>query len=113
MKGKPMKTRFEAIILCLVALSLQNAGHAQGLQYPPQQNSLTSFASHVGGDILSFAATVGGDILYVFSSPLRLSQANGVKLFAFTATTTASVIWMDADIDSDFIERDEFYIKPV
>ncbi len=103
-----MKNRFEAISLCLAALALQNAGHAQGLRYSPKENSIIS----LGGGILSFAATVGGDILYVFSSPLRLSQANGVKLFAFTATTTASVIWMDADVDGDFIERDEFYIKP-
>ncbi|MCI0694787.1 phosphatase PAP2 family protein [candidate division KSB1 bacterium] len=101
-----------ATILCMSMLSLQNAGRAQGLQYPPKQNSLKADASHVGGDILSFAATVGGDILYVFSSPLRLKQKGGVKFLAFTALTTASVVWLDRDLEDDFNEREDFFVKP-
>ncbi len=107
-----MKNRFEAIILCLVALSLQNAGHAQALQYPPKQNSLKAGASHVGEDILSFAATVGGDVLHVFSSPLRLKQKGSLKLLALTAITTISVTCLDRDIDDDFSEREDFFVKP-
>ncbi len=107
-----MRNRFEAIGLCLIVLALQNAGHAQALQYPPKQNSLKAGASNVGGDILSFAATVGGDVLHVFSSPLRLKQKDGLKLLAFTAITTASVAWMDRDIDDDFSEREDFFVKP-
>jgi hypothetical protein len=110
--GKLMRNRFEAISLCLIVLALRNTGHAQGLQYPPPQNSLKADASHVGGDILSFAATVGGDILHVFSSPLRLKQKDGLKFLAFTAITTASVVWLDRDIDDDFIEREDFFVKP-
>lgn len=61
----------DAIIFCIIMLSLQNAGHAQGLQYPPKQNQFKLSASTIGGDILSFASTVGGDILHVFSAPFR------------------------------------------
>lgn len=107
-----MRNRFQAIGLCLIVLAVQNAGHAQALQYPPKQNSLKANASNVGGDILSFAATVGGDILHVFSSPLRLKQKGGLKLLAFTAVTTASVVWLDRDLEDDFSEREDFFVKP-
>jgi len=102
----------DAIILCIVMLSLQNAGQAQGLQYPPKQNQLKLSASTVGGDILSFASTVGGDILHVFSAPFRLRPDNGLQLLAFTATTTVFVTLLDRNIDGDFIERDDFHVKP-
>jgi membrane-associated phospholipid phosphatase len=101
-----------ATILCMSMFPLQNAGHAQALQYSPKQNFLKADASHVGEDILSFAATVGGDILHVFSSPLRLEQKDGVKLLAFTAFTTTSVIWLDRDLEDDFNEREDFFVKP-
>ncbi len=107
-----MRNRFEAIVCCIIVLALQNAGHAQELQYPPPQNSLKADASNVGEDILSFAATVGGDILHVFSSPLRIRQKDGVKFLAFTALTSASVVWLDRDLDDDFIEREDFLVKP-
>jgi membrane-associated phospholipid phosphatase len=104
--------RFYAAIFCMTMLSLQSAGHAQGLQYSPRQNSLKSFASNVGGDIWSFVSTVGGDVLYVFSSPLRLKQENGLKLLALSATTTVFVTTLDNPINGDFNERDDFHVKP-
>jgi len=102
----------DAIILCIIMLSLQNAGQAQGLQYSPKQNQLKLSASTVGGDILSFASTVGGDILHVFSAPFRLRPDNGLQLLAFTATTTVFVTLLDKNIDGDFIERDDFKARP-
>ncbi len=95
------KNRFYAIILYIIMLSLQNAGHAQGLQYLPKQNPLKSFAS-----------TVGGDVLYVFASPFRLRQEDSLKLLAVTAVTTVFVTLLDDRIDENFIERDDFYVKP-
>lgn len=35
-----------------------------------------------------------------------------MQLFAFTAFTTASVVWLDRDLDDDFIEREDFLVKP-
>ena len=103
---------YVALFIGTIMLSLQNAGQAQGLQYPPKQNHLKLSASTAGGDILSFVSTVGGDILHVFSSPLRLTQEDGLQLLAFTATTTVFVTLLDKNIDGDFIERDDFYVKP-
>ena len=95
------ENRFDAIMLCIIMLVLQNIGHAQGLQHPPKQSPLKSFAS-----------TVGGDVLHVFASPLRLKQEDGLKLLAITAVTTVFVTLLDDRIDENFIERDDFYVKP-
>lgn len=96
-----MRNRFHAVILCVVILSFQNAGHAQGLQYPTKRSPLKSFV-----------ATVGGDVLHVFSAPLRMRQQEGLKLLAFTFVIAGFVTVFDNRIDEDFIERDDFYVKP-
>jgi membrane-associated phospholipid phosphatase len=97
-----MKNGFPVVILCIIImLVLQNAGHAQGLQYPPQPNPHKSFIS-----------TVGGDILHVFSSPLRFRQVDGLKFLALTAITTVLVTSLDNRIDEDFNERDDLLVKP-
>jgi membrane-associated phospholipid phosphatase len=101
-----------AIIFYTIMFSLQNAGHAQGLKYPPKPKSPKSSAPNIGGDVLSFAATVGGDVLHVLTSPLRLTQNDGLQLLVFTATTTTFVTFLDKRIDGDFIERDDFHVKP-
>ena len=107
-----MRNRFKASLLCLVVLSLQSAVHAQSLQYPPKQNFLRADAANAGDDIPAFAKTVSGDVLYVFSSPLRLNQKSGLTILALTVLTTASIAWFDRDLDDDFSERDDFFIKP-
>lgn len=96
-----MRNRFDVIIPCIIMLVLQNVGPAQGLQYPPKQSPFKSFAS-----------TVGGDILHVLSSPFRWRQEDGLKLLALTAATTGFVALLDDRIDENFIERDDFYVKP-
>ncbi len=96
----------------LLMLSLQHVGHAQGLQYAPKQNHLKSSVSRVGEEVWSFVSIVGGDVLHVFSSPLRLRQEDGLKLLALSATTITFVTILDKNIDGDFIERDDFYLKP-
>ncbi len=96
-----MGVRFDAIIICIIMLLLQNAGHAQELQYPPKP-----------GPFRSFASTVGGDALHVFSAPFRFGQGDGLKLLVLSAVTTAFVVSFDNHIDEDFIERDDFYVKP-
>ncbi len=111
----PMKNRrniYAALFIGMITLSLQSAGHAQGLKYSPKSNSFKSSASNIGGDIFSFAAAVGGDVLYVLSSPLRLTKNDGLRLFVFSATTTTFVTFLDKRLDGDFIERDDFHIKP-
>ncbi|MCZ6818586.1 MAG: phosphatase PAP2 family protein [Calditrichaeota bacterium] len=96
-----MNRRVEAVIFWFAMLSLQSSGHAQELQNPPEQSPSNSFAS-----------TVGGDVLHVFSSPFRLRQEDGLKLLAITAVTTVFVTLLDDRIDENFIERDDFYVKP-
>lgn len=96
-----MRNRFHAIIMSIVMLSFQSMGHAQGLQYPPKQHPPKSFAS-----------TVGGDILHVFSSPFRFRQGDGLKFLALTAVTTVFITSLDERIDDNFIERDDFLVKP-
>ena len=96
-----MSRRVEAVIFWFAMLSLQSSGHAQELRYPPKRSPIKSFAS-----------TVGGDVVYIFSSPFRLRQVDGLKLLALTAVTTAFVTLLDDRIDENFIERDDFYVKP-
>jgi membrane-associated phospholipid phosphatase len=71
-----MRNRFEVIILCLVALSSQNAGHAQGLPYPPKQNPFEAFAvkSAMGlgkigekGSSPNLVCQIGADFKNVFT----------------------------------------------
>ena len=96
-----MKNRFNAIVLGLIILSLQNVCYGQGLQYPLERNALKTFAS-----------TVGGDVLHVFSSPFQMMPREGLKLLAFTAVTTGFITLLDNNIDKNFIERDDYYVKP-
>lgn len=93
--------RFAAIMFCCGILAGQNSGHAQDVQSSAPRKPLKSFA-----------ATVGGDIFHIFSSPFRLKQKDGLKLLALTATTVVFVTSLDKRIDHDFIERDDFYVKP-
>lgn len=93
--------RFWAIMLCGHMLAWQSPGDAQELQNPPRQSSFTSLVS-----------TVGGDVSHVFSSPLRFNHKDGLQLLVLTATTVIFVTSLDQNIDQDFIERDDFYIKP-
>ncbi|RIK78067.1 hypothetical protein DCC62_08395 [candidate division KSB1 bacterium] len=93
--------RFWAIMLCGLMLAWQSPGPAQELQNPSKQNLFRSFA-----------ATVGGDVSHIFSSPFRIKQKDGWRLLALTATTALFVTSLDKRIDQDFVERDDFYVKP-
>ena len=95
------RNRFHAAILCIIILFWQNSGHAQGLQASQDQRSPKSFASKVGSDIL-----------HILSAPTRLSPDGGLKLLALTGVTTGFMTLLDKNIDDDFIERDDFYVKP-
>ena len=96
-----MSGRVEVVIFWFAMLSLQSSGHGQELQDPPKQSPSNSIAS-----------TVGGDILHVLSSPFRLSRDSSLKLLALTVATTGFMTLLDDRIDKNFIERDDFYVKP-
>ena len=93
--------RVTIAVLCAMMHLLPNIGRAQGMQSSTKQSPLKSFASRVGGDVA-----------YVFTAPLRLSPRGGLKLLTLTAVTTAFVTLLDNSIDQNFIEGNEFYIKP-
>lgn len=93
-----MSGRVEVVIFWFAMLSLQSSGHGQEL---PKQSPANSIAS-----------TVGGDILHVLSSPFRLSRDGSLKLLALTVATTGFMTLLDDRIDKNFIERDDFYVKP-
>ncbi len=93
--------RFAAIMFCCSILAGQKPSYTQELYPANQKNALRSFA-----------ATVGEDVSHVFTSPLRFKQKDVLTLLVLTATTTVFVISLDKNIDQDFIERDDFYVKP-
>jgi len=89
------------IILFTLILSLQKSGHAQELEYQPGRCPSKSFASKASSDVL-----------YIFAAPSRLSSRSGLKLLALTGVTTGFMTILDQNIDDDFSERDDFYVKP-
>ena len=96
-----VKRRFYSILLCLSLVLLHGSLRAQGTQYSSKQSGFKSFAS-----------TLGGDIVHVFSSPLRFTRGDGLKILALTAVGTGFVMLLDERLDENFIERDAFYVKP-
>lgn len=95
------RNRFYPVILLIIILSWQGIAHPQGLRPSPRQNSSKSLASKVGGDVL-----------YIFSAPSRLNPESGLKLLVLAGVTIGFVTLLDKNIDDDFVERDDFYVKP-
>ncbi len=89
------------IILFTLILSLQKSGYAQELEYQQGRSPSKSLASKTGSDVL-----------YIFAAPSRLSSRSGLKLLALTGVTTGFMTILDQNIDDDFSERDDFYVKP-
>ncbi len=95
------RNRLVAVILFVIVTSWQTTGHAQGLQASQNQRSFKSLASKASSDVL-----------YIFSAPSRLSPQGGLKLLVLTGVTAGFVTILDKNIDDDFIERDDLYVKP-
>ena len=96
-----MRNLLYPVILFTLILSLQKSGYAQELGYQPGYSSFKSIP-----------LTVGSDVLHILSAPTRLSSEGGLKLLALTGVTTVFMTLLDKNIDDDFIERDDFYVKP-
>ena len=95
------RNRFYPVFLLIIILSSQGIALPQGLQPYPKQSSSKSLASKVGSDLL-----------YIFSAPSRLSPQGGLKLLVLTGVTAGFVTILDKNIDDDFIEGDDLYVKP-
>ena len=95
-----MRNLLYPVILFTLILSLQKSGYAQELGYQPGYSSFKSIP-----------LTVGSDVLHILSAPTRLSSEGGLKLLALTGVTTVFMTLLDKNIDDDFIERDDFYVK--
>ena len=62
----------------------------------------------------SFFRTVAGDVGYVFTSPLRMSTADGVKLALFSGITAGLILYGDEGWDEEFgIEGYHDLLKPL
>jgi membrane-associated phospholipid phosphatase len=54
--------------------------------------------------------TIGGDFLYVFSSPLRLTKSDGLRLLTFTAVTGGLVSFGDDHFDEEYAKENHHSI---
>jgi hypothetical protein len=53
---------------------------------------------------------IGGDFLYVFSSPLRLTTSDGLRLIALTAATGGLVSFVDDPFDEEYARENRHSI---
>ncbi len=95
------RNQFFPVILFMLILSFQSIGYTQGIHPASSQSGSKSFASKVASDVF-----------YIFSAPSRLSQQGGLKLLVFTGLTSGFIGLLDKNIDNDFSERDDPYVKP-
>lgn len=49
--------------------------------------------------------TIGGDFLHVFSSPLRLTTGDGLRLLTFTAVTASLINFVDDPFDEEYAKE--------
>ncbi len=94
------RNRFQVTLL-IIFLSLQGIAYPQRVQPSPGPISSKSFASKICGDVL-----------FIFSAPTRLSPQGALKLLVLTGVTTGFMTLLDQNIDDDFSERDDLYVKP-
>lgn len=95
------KASFLALCIVIIITGLPVIGLGQSTQLLRKEKPLKHFAS-----------TVGGDILYVVTSPLHFNRQDGIKFLTFAATTALFMTQFDGELDEEFIENEDFYIKP-